>query len=272
MRQMWRKPHDRGLCCTLCLGANTANYKGCTIYNDLQLARDKQITRAHPNATRPLTSNSHSPIRSTSHYIRDGTSFSQVLSNTNQAEKSDTLSLQLHSFLQEFKNMFTQLINQNRMILNTLTTVVTSSQQLAVNTLRITQCKANGLANHKPELHQFLHDSNTDILLVSETHFTDRTVFKLPGYSTYHCNHPDGTAHGGVAILIRATLQHNEAPPYQSNHIQAAIARIHTCDWSLNVAAMYSPPNTASTFETTTPFFIILAINSLWAETGTPST
>jgi exonuclease III len=84
--------------------------------------------------------------------------------------------------------------------------------KLAVNTLRITQWNANGLANHKPELHQFLRDPNTDILLISETHFTDRTVFKLPGYSTYHCNHPDGTAHGGAAILIRTTLQNNEAP------------------------------------------------------------
>jgi len=107
--------------------------------------------------------------------------------------------------------MFTQLINQNSMILNMLTTVITLNK-LPVNTLRITQWNANGLANHKPELHQFLRDPNTDILLISETHFTDRTVFKLPGYSTYHCNHPDGTAHGGAAILIRTTLQNNEAP------------------------------------------------------------
>ena len=158
------------------------------------------------------------------------------------------------------------------MILNMLTTVVTSSQQLAVNTLRITQWKANGLANHKPELHQFLHDSNTDILLVSETHFTDRTVFKLPGYSTYHCNHPDGTAHGGVAILIRATLQHNEAPLYRSNHIQAAIAHIHTCHWSVSVAAMYSPPRHRIDVPDYNTFLHHLGNNSLWAETETPST
>ena len=124
-----RKTRDTPPRCALCSGAHTANYKGCTLYKDLQIARDKRTTRAHPNTTRPLTSTSHSPYGSTSHYICDSTSFSHVLSDTNQVEKSNILSLQLHSFLQEFKNMFTQLINQNSMILNMLTTVVTNSQQ-----------------------------------------------------------------------------------------------------------------------------------------------
>ena len=124
-----RKTRDLPPRCALCSGAHTANYKGCIIYKDLQLARDKRTIRTHPNATRPPTSTSPSPDGGSSHYKRDGTSYSQVLSNTNQVEKADTLSLQLHSFLQEFKNMFTQLINQNSMILNMLTTIITNPQQ-----------------------------------------------------------------------------------------------------------------------------------------------
>ena len=95
-----------------------------------------------------------------------------------------------------------------------------------VKSLCIAEWNANGLANHKLELIQFLHNNNIDVLLASETHFTDRTVLKLPQYSLYHSNHPDGTAHGGAAILIRTSLQHFETPAYQTDKIQAAILRI----------------------------------------------
>jgi hypothetical protein len=49
---------------------------------------------------------------------------------------------------------------------------------MEVKSLRIAEWNANGLANHKLELIQFLHDKNIDVLLASETHFTDRTVLK----------------------------------------------------------------------------------------------
>jgi hypothetical protein len=52
---------------------------------------------------------------------------------------------------------------------------------MEVKSLRIAEWNANGLANHKLELIQFLHD--IDVLLGSEMHFTDRTVVKIPQYS-----------------------------------------------------------------------------------------
>ena len=42
-----------------------------------------------------------------------------------------------------------------------------------------------------------------DILLISETHFTAKTHFVLPGYDLYFTNHPDGAAHGGPAIIVK---------------------------------------------------------------------
>jgi len=67
-------------------------------------------------------------------------------------------------------------------------------------------------------------------------------VVKIPNYSICHCNHPDGTAHGGAAIIIRKTLQNYEVPAYQTNKIQAAIIQIKARPWSFNISAMYSPP------------------------------
>jgi hypothetical protein len=43
--------------------------------------------------------------------------------------------------------------------------------------------------------------SYTDILLNSETHFTDKNYFHIPRYKICNTTHPDGTAYGGTAIL-----------------------------------------------------------------------
>ena len=61
-----------------------------------------------------------------------------------------------------------------------------------------------------------------DIALISETYFTSRSVFKIPYYSVYHTIHPDDTAHGGAAIIVRSSLSHYVLPPHQSESLQAA--------------------------------------------------
>ena len=113
---------------------------------------------------------------------------------------------------------------------------------LTINSLLIAAWNANRHLNHKSELIQFLHDTNTDIMLISETHFTNKTLFKIPKYTVYHCNHPDGSAHGGAAVIIRVTLRHCETPPYRTENIQAAVLNIDVQPWSFNIAALYSPP------------------------------
>jgi hypothetical protein len=43
-------------------------------------------------------------------------------------------------------------------------------------------------------------------MLISEIHCTHKTYYKLPFYSAYYTNHPDGTARGGSAVLIKTWL------------------------------------------------------------------
>jgi exonuclease III len=64
------------------------------------------------------------------------------------------------------------------------------------------QWNANGLQNHKEEM-IFLQQNCIDKLLISETHFTTKNYFRIPQYKLCYTNHPDGTAHGGTAILIK---------------------------------------------------------------------
>jgi exonuclease III len=73
---------------------------------------------------------------------------------------------------------------------------------------------ANGLAQHKDEVKTFLDNNAIDILLVSETHFTDRSYFKIPHYNAYFTNHPDNTARAGSGILIKNSISHYELPKF----------------------------------------------------------
>lgn len=87
--------------------------------------------------------------------------------------------------------------------------------------LKLALWNANGLAQHCQEVATFLKQHNIDIMLISESRFTNLNYFKIPNYVIYTTNHPDGTAHAGTAILIKVTIKHHEMPKYQTEHIQA---------------------------------------------------
>jgi hypothetical protein len=52
----------------------------------------------------------------------------------------------------------------------------------------------------------FLSLYDIDVMLISKTHFFDKSYLKFSNYSVYHINHPTGTAHGGTAIIIETTI------------------------------------------------------------------
>jgi exonuclease III len=107
--------------------------------------------------------------------------------------------------------------------------------------IRIAQCNANGLAQHKEEVQLFLRHK-IDILLISETHFTTKTHFQIPQYNTYYTNHPDGTAHAGTAIIVKHTLRHHELSQYAADFLQATSINVSTLPFELTVSAVYSSP------------------------------
>ena len=63
---------------------------------------------------------------------------------------------------------------------------------------------ANGLAQHKFEQELFLKQQQIDIMLISETHFTDKNYLKINGYNFYYTQRPSGKTHGGTGIMIKA--------------------------------------------------------------------
>jgi hypothetical protein len=62
------------------------------------------------------------------------------------------------------------------------------------------------LIQHSEELRTFISLHNIDVMLISETHFKEKSYLKLLNYTVYHIDHPVGTARGGTAIIVK--------PPY----------------------------------------------------------
>jgi exonuclease III len=74
--------------------------------------------------------------------------------------------------------------------------------------IKIALWNANGLAQHKDEVKTFLDHNAIAILLVRETHFNDRSYFKIPHYNAYFTTHSGNTAHASSEILIKNTISH----------------------------------------------------------------
>jgi exonuclease III len=71
--------------------------------------------------------------------------------------------------------------------------------------LRLALWNADGLTRHVDKLKTFISHYDIDVMLISETHFTDKSYLKLCNYTVCHTNHPAGTARSGSAILLKKT-------------------------------------------------------------------
>lgn len=108
--------------------------------------------------------------------------------------------------------------------------------------LRIAVWNANGLVNHLEELKVFLSSNNIDICLVSETHFTSKSYFKIHGYDFVNCDHPDGKAHGGAAIIIKSCIKFETLKEVREKYLQAACIKVKSLVFDFNICAIYFPP------------------------------
>jgi hypothetical protein len=107
---------------------------------------------------------------------------------------------------------------------------------------RIGLWNANGLAKHCQDLKLFISYNKLDIVLISETHFTNLSYFKIPDFTTYITNHPDNTAHGGTAIIIKTSIKHFENPKYQLEFLQGTSVTVEDWQGPLTLSSVYCPP------------------------------
>jgi hypothetical protein len=121
--------------------------------------------------------------------------------------------------------------------------------------LRLALWNGNGLSSYRLQLQMCLDMHKFDITLISETHFTSRTVLKLGRYTVFHSIHLDDTAHGGAAVIIRSSLRPNEHFRIQTQELQAIAVHLEALPWPLTVSAVYCPPRHACSSATYSDFF-----------------
>lgn len=111
--------------------------------------------------------------------------------------------------------------------------------------LRIALWNANGLANHLLEVESFLKNNYIDIMLISETHGTDRSYFNITGYATIATNHPSNCAYGGAAILIKRSILYEQQESICTDAVQASCIKIKCSNEKIMIAAIYIRPRFA---------------------------
>lgn len=111
-----------------------------------------------------------------------------------------------------------------------------------LQTLSILLWNANGISQHLNELQLVLAEKKVEIALITETHLTKTSSLKLFGYDIIRADHPDGTAHGGAALLISNKIDHLPLPPYLSPNIQAASTSIKINSITISISSCYFPP------------------------------
>ncbi|KAL4136344.1 hypothetical protein QTP88_007892 [Uroleucon formosanum] len=179
-----QKPTNQPPKCVLCKGEHPANYRGCPKHKEIQSSQLHRLkTSQHsglPNQNLPVKKVSPNTVNTTSNSLsHHKTSYAQL--SINSCQKAMTY-------------------NSNNI----------------QHPITLFLWNANGLIHQKNELKALLHTLNLDLILISEAHLTPNTSFKIPGYQTYHCDHPDNTAHAGSAILIKSDIKHFILPSFQS--------------------------------------------------------
>jgi hypothetical protein len=80
--------------------------------------------------------------------------------------------------------------------------------------LQLTLWRANGLTQHTEQLETLISIHNIDVMLISDTPFTEKSYLELPDYTIYHMNHPAKIAEGGTTITIKNSIKLHQLNNY----------------------------------------------------------
>lgn len=127
-----------------------------------------------------------------------------------------------------------------------------------MSALKICMWNANGVHKHQSEIGNYLSAEDIDIMLLSETHLTNKYNFYIPGFTFYKTNHPDGKAHGGTGILIKSRIRHFALEEYSKNYLQATSLSVVFHGSNITLSAIYCPPRFSITSAQFSDFFATL--------------
>jgi hypothetical protein len=103
--------------------------------------------------------------------------------------------------------------------------------------LQLALWNTNGLAKHADKLQTFLAIRNIDIMLLSETHFTQKSYLKLSHYTIYHTNHPLELPE---AVLPSLSKTPSNTIPYATTAVATFKPLVYL--WKTNYLGCLPPP------------------------------
>jgi hypothetical protein len=97
----------------------------------------------------------------------------------------------------------------------------------------------NALAKHSQEIKTFIFSQNVNILLVSETHFTNKSYFRLNTHCITQCTLTIKPIEELLLSYIRSNVKHYGIDKYQREFLQPISIVVE--DW-ITISVIYSPP------------------------------
>jgi hypothetical protein len=104
----------------LCGGNHPANYKGCEHYHNI--IKGNNIYRTPQIRTSPILTTTSFPTTTLHNLPKQQRNYAEVTNN--HTYQDNDLTSALKTFLEDFKGLFAQLLQQNSLILNMLTTLL----------------------------------------------------------------------------------------------------------------------------------------------------
>lgn len=87
--------------------------------------------------------------------------------------------------------------------------------------LKLATWNINGFLCKVEEVKLFVKDYSINILLISKSHLTPKSIPRISGYTVYFTSHADGTAHAGSALILRNAVNHYYLSEFKIPLIQA---------------------------------------------------
>lgn len=113
-----------------------------------------------------------------------------------------------------------------------------------IQNLAVLNWNANGIKRQKNLFSAFLLRHNIDVACITETHLIVDEPFKISGYNIYREDRIAPVASGGVAVIIKRKIKHNEVLLPQLSNIEACAVRLSLTNGGyLNVISAYKSPN-----------------------------
>lgn len=111
-----------------------------------------------------------------------------------------------------------------------------------LSSLTLLLWNTNGITNNINELQIALKENNVDIGLITESHLTSNSKFKILGYKCLQANHPDYTAHAGAALLISTKIPLSHFTPKSNQHMQLVATSININSIPTSIVSAYFQP------------------------------